>query len=144
MAGGNTGGSYSGSSSDSVVDNLGNTVDTNGIPTIAGTGQTVGNSQNGAVQSTDCIDCTDGASTDGAPTVSDSDGDGVNDICDLDDDNDGILDTIECTSPAGSNILPQNTFVDAEGLSIAPTGWQLIPIGVPYSSANNNIGLGAN
>ena len=28
----------------------------------------------------------------------DADGDGVSDICDLDDDNDGILDTIECTA----------------------------------------------
>ncbi|MFV0392169.1 MAG: hypothetical protein ACK5KP_09860, partial [Paludibacteraceae bacterium] len=41
-----------------------------------------------------CI-CTDGASTDGTPTASDLDGDGVNDVCDLDDDNDGILDTEE-------------------------------------------------
>ncbi|RZN82536.1 MAG: DUF4347 domain-containing protein, partial [Winogradskyella sp.] len=40
--------------------------------------------------------CTDGASTDGNPTASDTDGDGLNDICDLDNDNDGILDDNEC------------------------------------------------
>ena len=42
--------------------------------------------------------CLDGASTDGTPTASDSDGDGLNDVCDLDDDNDGILDSEECQS----------------------------------------------
>ncbi|PCI35663.1 MAG: hypothetical protein COB60_01725, partial [Flavobacteriaceae bacterium] len=54
-----------------------------------------------SVQGDACDPCKIGASTDGTPTASDSDGDGVNDICDLDDDNDGILDSIEnsnCTS----------------------------------------------
>ncbi|WP_343328848.1 T9SS type A sorting domain-containing protein [Polaribacter staleyi] len=41
--------------------------------------------------------CLSGASTDGIPTASDSDGDGINDICDIDDDNDGILDINEST-----------------------------------------------
>lgn len=39
--------------------------------------------------------CTNGSSTNGLPTPTDSDGDGLNDICDLDDDNDGILDADE-------------------------------------------------
>ncbi|WP_211296732.1 beta strand repeat-containing protein, partial [Polaribacter butkevichii] len=39
--------------------------------------------------------CTDGAIV-GTPTAGDHDGDGINDICDLDDDNDGVLDTEEC------------------------------------------------
>ena len=38
--------------------------------------------------------CTDGAIV-GTPTANDTDGDGVNNICDLDDDNDGILDEDE-------------------------------------------------
>ncbi|MBU3009852.1 T9SS type A sorting domain-containing protein [Polaribacter vadi] len=38
--------------------------------------------------------CTDGAII-GTPTANDTDGDGVNNICDLDDDNDGILDEDE-------------------------------------------------
>ncbi|MCD1117786.1 DUF6923 family protein [Chryseobacterium turcicum] len=62
--------------------NLGNTVGnaatTMGVPTIAGTGQSVGISQNNNVNK-----CTD------------SDGDGILDICDLDSDNDGILDVNE-------------------------------------------------
>ena len=41
--------------------------------------------------------CTDGAIV-GTPTSNDSDGDGVNNICDLDDDNDGILDEDEACS----------------------------------------------
>ncbi|WP_397446188.1 CshA/CshB family fibrillar adhesin-related protein [Polaribacter sp. R77954] len=39
--------------------------------------------------------CTAGAIV-GTPTANDPDGDGINNVCDLDDDNDGILDTEEC------------------------------------------------
>ena len=39
--------------------------------------------------------CTDGAIV-GTPTVNDPDADGINNVCDLDDDNDGILDVNEC------------------------------------------------
>ncbi|MCI3938281.1 thrombospondin type 3 repeat-containing protein [Chryseobacterium aahli] len=64
--------------------NLGNTVGstatTTGVPTIAGTGQSVGQSQNSTIS--ECLD---------------SDNDGVPNICDLDDDNDGILDIQENT-----------------------------------------------
>ncbi|MDD7914769.1 DUF6923 family protein [Polaribacter ponticola] len=41
--------------------------------------------------------CTDGAIV-GTPTLNDTDGDGVNNVCDLDDDNDGILDEDEACS----------------------------------------------
>lgn len=55
MSGGNSGGSYTGTSTSPVIQNLGNTVGstptTIGVPTIAVTGQTVGDSQNGAVSS---------------------------------------------------------------------------------------------
>ena len=47
--------------------------------------------------------CTFGASTDGTPTATDIDGDGVNDICDLDNDNDGILDVDESCTPSASD-----------------------------------------
>lgn len=61
--------------------NLGNTVDSNGVPTIAGaSGKAIGISQNNFKNN-----CTD------------SDNDGVIDANDLDNDNDGILDTTECT-----------------------------------------------
>ncbi|WP_153393911.1 thrombospondin type 3 repeat-containing protein [Chryseobacterium vaccae] len=52
LPGGNTGGGYTGTAGP-VIQNLGNTVDTNGIPTIANTGQAVGSSQNAAVSA--CI-----------------------------------------------------------------------------------------
>ncbi|SEA71258.1 CshA/CshB family fibrillar adhesin-related protein [Bizionia paragorgiae] len=50
--------------------------------------------------------CTAGAIV-GTPTAGDSDGDGVNDICDLDSDNDGILDAIEkrCDQPTVANSI---------------------------------------
>ncbi|MEZ0484672.1 hypothetical protein [Fibrella aquatica] len=83
--------------STNVKTNLGNivgsTTATMGIPTIAGTGQTVGISQNSAVNG-----CTD------------TDGDGVADADDLDDDNDGILDTVEC-----ANVLTSTTVAAANG-----------------------------
>lgn len=58
MAGGNTGGTYTGTSTSPIVKNLGNTVGstatTLGVPTVAGTGQTVGNSIDKLVQSANC------------------------------------------------------------------------------------------
>lgn len=56
--------------------------------------------------------CTLGASTNGIPTASDTDGDGVNDVCDLDDDNDGILDSEEggdIVTPSPSVVVPTTT-----------------------------------
>ncbi len=57
MAGGNSGAGYTGTSSSPVTQNLGNTVNIDpnsssyGVPNIAGTGQTLGDSQNGGVSS---------------------------------------------------------------------------------------------
>ncbi|PIB26902.1 hypothetical protein BFP77_14070 [Maribacter sp. 4U21] len=82
-----TGGSGSG-----VTTNLGNTIDANGVPIVVNGGQGVGNSQNASTQDTECLDECDPL-TSGNP---DTDGDGITDVCDLDDDNDGILDTDEC------------------------------------------------
>jgi hypothetical protein len=62
MAGGNSGVGYTGTSTAPVVSNLGNTVNTTvssasyGVPTIATTGQGLGDSQNGAVSS-QCTTC---------------------------------------------------------------------------------------
>ncbi|AUC79330.1 hypothetical protein CW736_08015 [Nonlabens sp. MB-3u-79] len=73
-------------------DMLTGSVDANGVPTIAtGSGQSAGSSQNSGVQDANCPDPCD-------PVASgniDTDGDGVSDICDIDDDNDGILDCEE-------------------------------------------------
>jgi hypothetical protein len=65
MLGGNSGVGYTGTSATPVVSNLGNTVNTTvgspsyGVPTIATTGQGLGDSQNGAV-SLQCVTCTAG------------------------------------------------------------------------------------
>jgi hypothetical protein len=70
-------------------DALTGSIDANGVPTIAsGSGQSIGSSQNSAVQDPDCADQCDAVASGNI----DSDGDGVSDICDIDDDNDGILD----------------------------------------------------
>jgi len=75
--------------------NFGTVVDAYGIPTIVGaSGQTIGESQD--TSKNDCID---------------SDGDGYPDWQDLDDDNDGILDTVECTQ---TFIARPATFVSAD------------------------------
>jgi hypothetical protein len=65
MLGGNSGVGYTGTSTAPVTQNLGNTVNTTvssasyGVPTIATTGQSLGDSQNGAVSS-QCVSCTAG------------------------------------------------------------------------------------
>lgn len=71
------------------------TVAANGIPTAAGNGQAIGSSQNGALN-----ECTD------------NDVDGIPNSLDLDDDNDGIPDTVEdnCTTKAEGTPVYTNTF----------------------------------
>ncbi|CAA0170017.1 DUF11 domain-containing protein [Tenacibaculum maritimum] len=51
--------------------------------------------------------CVNGASTNGVPTVTDKDGDGINNTCDVDDDNDGVLDVNEdiCVGVVDRNLL---------------------------------------
>ncbi|WP_198553793.1 Ig-like domain-containing protein [Tenacibaculum sp. Bg11-29] len=61
-------------------------------------GGDVGTIDNFSIEICTLSPCTDNASTDGNPTTSDSDGDGINNVCDLDDDNDGILDVNELIS----------------------------------------------
>ncbi|MFK8010073.1 MAG: DUF4347 domain-containing protein [Saprospiraceae bacterium] len=112
-----------------VNTNLGNTVNTSGseigVPTIAGTGQTIGASQDDTVNSA-CTQDTDGdgiadvndidSDNDGIPddleqatagNGGDTDGDGIPDYLDLDSDNDGIPDLIEAggTDTDGDGLL---------------------------------------
>lgn len=109
MSGGNSAANYNGLSLGSVIQNLGNTVGntptTIGVPTIAGTGQSVGESQNGSRN-----DCQD------------TDGDGIPDWQDLDDDNDGILDTVECPTTSTDFL---NGFVAGTVINIVPSDFAL-------------------
>lgn len=98
--------------------NLGNNVGTSpttiGVPTIAGTGQTVGQSQDATRN--DCLD---------------SDGDTIPDWLDIDDDNDGILDTVECGFVCGNPFINggfETPVVNTVGTQVsqntAGIGWQ--------------------
>ncbi|WP_188112268.1 VCBS domain-containing protein, partial [Aquimarina sp. RZ0] len=104
-----------------VTTNLGNTVGntatTNGIPAIASTGQGVGISQNGSSEN-----CTD------------SDGDGVEDITDLDDDNDGILDSDEKGSGA-IDFTAVTTVADGSGSSVLTLAPVLLPDDIEFLTA---------
>ncbi|WP_405415208.1 beta strand repeat-containing protein [Maribacter sp. Asnod1-A12] len=76
------------------------TVDGNGIP--SGTSQGAGTSLDNTQQADECSPCDPSH-----PSYADSDGDLVGDYCDEDDDNDGILDTVECIDESGFvNITP--------------------------------------
>ncbi len=117
MSGGNTGGSYTGTAG-SVTTNLGNTVGntatTMGVPTIAGTGQGIGGSRI-ATNYSECLD---------------SDGDGIPDWQDLDDDNDGILDTSEiCKSAISTDFFAgqTSTVTTVSGANVVPTTATITP-----------------
>ena len=62
-------------------------VDSDGVPNIASGGQGVGTSNDSSQQADECSSCNINN-----PDYVDTDGDSVGDLCDLDDDNDGILD----------------------------------------------------
>ena len=85
--------------------NLGNSIDANGVPNVVTGGQTIGQSQSFAKN--DCLD---------------SDGDSIPDWDDVDDDNDGILDTAEC-----SNTITDlaNAYTGGNLLDIAPSDFGL-------------------
>ena len=63
----------------------------------------------------------------------DSDGDGVNDDSDLDDDNDRILDDVECPSTAQSTIFAQYTNVNGAMIGV-PNGSSNVDTTVDISS----------
>ena len=73
----------------------------------------------------------------GSSTI-DSDGDGIDDFTDIDDDNDGILDTIESTFV---NRILNSSFEPADGTATSPTGpgGAIIGLGVA-GHANNPVG----
>ncbi|WP_152596346.1 thrombospondin type 3 repeat-containing protein [Algibacter lectus] len=74
----------------SIDENFALTAAINGTGIPGGTSQTVGTSQDETQQSDECSECYPSH-----PSYVDSDGDTIADFCDLDDDNDGILDIDE-------------------------------------------------
>ncbi len=79
------------------IDSFQYTICDNGTPALCGTAT--------VTITVEINSCTDGA-TIGTPTANDPDADGINNICDLDDDNDGILDTDEDSACTGSGGEP--------------------------------------
>ncbi len=77
------------------------TVDAVGVP--GGTSQGAGSSTDDAVQAAACDPCDSSH-----PSYVDSDGDNIGDFCDLDNDNDGILDTDEDTCSGYTVVRPSD------------------------------------
>lgn len=130
-----------GTGSTATNQNFGTSVDANGVPTTVGSaGQGIGNSQNASVN--DCLNpCTVSASN------PDSDGDGIADACDLDADNDGILNTNECANNLGETVIwsgdgtyglnpkiSQPTVITSSGTTAASIGSGLTSISIFLSS----------
>ncbi|SHO62440.1 DUF4347 domain-containing protein, partial [Algoriphagus zhangzhouensis] len=78
---------------DLVGNSLGVDVDVDGVPNSVSGGQNDVSAYNDEVQSEACSICHPDH-----PNFTDTDGDGYADFCDDDDDNDGILDTEECST----------------------------------------------
>ncbi|WP_299679053.1 VCBS domain-containing protein, partial [uncultured Dokdonia sp.] len=146
--GGNTGGSYTGTSMDAVQDNL--TGDLSGVtdPVTDGIVNSDGEVTQVNGMTVPAVNQGIGASQDGMDTTAcdvpvDTDGDGVFDDADLDDDNDGILDVNECFVPAGNIIIGENqgTF----GTIANPPGRRDLEtpaVGYNYTATGPNIGAG--
>ncbi|MCV6630237.1 MAG: hypothetical protein OIF50_10290, partial [Flavobacteriaceae bacterium] len=100
-------------------------VSATGIPVAVGNGQGAGEAHNAANGS----DCLCDPSTYNVPDI---DGDDVSDLCDLDNDNDGILDTVECASNTSS------VSIQIGGTTNSDTG------GYPVSASANGVSGNSN
>ena len=78
-------------------------------------------------------DCTTGATV-GTVTADDPDADGINNVCDLDDDNDGILDTNEGIRAINRCRVPSNTAMASQ---ISTAGTSIASKGIDGSNNNN-------
>ena len=103
-------------------------VDANGVPIAAAGGQPIGSSQDAASQVVECDECTNLNHPDAG---GDNDADAITDVCDLDDDNDGILDLVECpfvnTTFENTSIIGSSPGAGADMVPLATT------LGVPFN-----------
>ncbi|MEM6698383.1 MAG: hypothetical protein AAF599_08305, partial [Bacteroidota bacterium] len=109
-----------------VTQNLGNTVDSDGIPTSASGGQAKGISQDDTLEN-----CTD------------SDGDDVADIDDLDDDNDGILDENEVvitpvSVPISNFEIEKYEIASANDFEIIPLDASSLVLTADFADSNSD------
>ncbi|WP_172675935.1 beta strand repeat-containing protein, partial [Croceitalea dokdonensis] len=76
----------------------------------------------------------------------DSDGDGISDICDLDDDNDGILDTEECENPRPLQFQGLSTTIQSYSVFTTTITQSLVSGSVVGSDSddNGNLAFGSN
>ncbi|WP_350294070.1 hypothetical protein [uncultured Croceitalea sp.] len=106
------------SSSNSIL----GSIDTEGVPSLASGGQSPGISQDNTQQIDECSTCDTNN-----PLFLDSDGDSIGNDCDLDDDNDGILDSDEAgfsvlwVTQGTANTEEQNTIDKLTALGYAVT-----------------------
>ncbi len=104
-----------------ALKHLGTTVDTDGVPTNAGSPQATTSAVTDPNGTSACVDQCDA----NASGNTDTDGDNVSDICDLDDDNDGILDVDESSCNTSSAISQYSAF--ALGVNGELYGWTDLP-----------------
>lgn len=85
--------------------------------TVIATVRSVGVYLNTAVVSGSQIDAnlTNNSASSSVVLLQDIDGDGIDDITDLDDDNDGILDTTEDNTSCGTNVIATGSAADCDG-----------------------------
>ncbi|MBE7697338.1 beta strand repeat-containing protein, partial [Tenacibaculum finnmarkense] len=107
-------------------------VDANGVPTIVNGGQADVSSTDPAITGGQCDDDGDGVvnkddKCNGFDDAIDSDTDGVPDGCDLDNDNDGILDSVECGAllPGAVTGIDTNTLTGTFTSSVLSTDFTL-------------------
>ena len=115
-------------------------VDSNGVPTTVGaSGQATTAAVTDDTDSTTCCD----ASVSG---FTDTDGDNIVNICDVDDDNDGLLDTVECSGSTsfmqflGLSSTPQNYSISDTNITQSATG----TVDLVNTDNNGNLALGSN
>ncbi|WP_439132913.1 hypothetical protein, partial [Polaribacter sp.] len=71
----------------------------------------------------------------------DTDGDNISDICDLDDDNDGILDSVECQTLIGETSFELDDPNDVKTFTLAPVGNGFV---LDVTSLDNSFNLSIN